>query len=160
MRLNYTTERGAGWARAAACSVGFVVLLSWHIFNLYDMVRPRMFDRAESALVRDLRALPAGSTAIADDPQYVWRAGLSTPPLMNDLARARIDQGSVTTADVIDAALTDDNCAVVIWSFRFGSLLPDFRAELERAGYYRAVEYGKGRELWFRESCKKNLPTP
>jgi hypothetical protein len=137
--------------------IGFLVLISWHVFNLYDMVRPRTFDRSESALVRDLRSLPSGSTAISDDPQYVWRAGRSTPPLMNDLARARIDQGSITTENVIDAALTDDNCAVVIWSFRFGSLLPNFRSELARAGYSLAREYGEHRELWLRDSCENRF---
>lgn len=43
MRLNYTTERGAGWARAAACSVGFVVLL-W-VIEFVDVLLPAQLDQ-------------------------------------------------------------------------------------------------------------------
>ena len=42
MRLNYTSERGAGWVRAAACSVGFVVLL-W-LIELADVLLPAQLD--------------------------------------------------------------------------------------------------------------------
>ena len=42
MRLNYTSERGAGWARAAAYSLGFVVLL-W-LIELADVLLPARLD--------------------------------------------------------------------------------------------------------------------
>ena len=43
MRLNYTSERGAGWARAAAYSLGFVVLL-W-LIELADVLLPARLDQ-------------------------------------------------------------------------------------------------------------------
>jgi membrane associated rhomboid family serine protease len=42
VRLNYSTERGAGWARAATCAVGFVVLL-WAI-EFVDVVLGNRLD--------------------------------------------------------------------------------------------------------------------
>jgi membrane associated rhomboid family serine protease len=42
VRLNYSTERGAGWARAATCALGFVVLL-WAI-EFVDVVPGNRLD--------------------------------------------------------------------------------------------------------------------
>jgi membrane associated rhomboid family serine protease len=42
VRLNYSTERGAGWARAATCAVGFVMLL-WAI-EFVDVVLGNRLD--------------------------------------------------------------------------------------------------------------------
>jgi len=42
VRLSYTNQRGAGWARAAAMSVGFVVLL-W-LIELADVLLPAQLD--------------------------------------------------------------------------------------------------------------------
>jgi membrane associated rhomboid family serine protease len=42
VRLNYSTERGAGWARAATCALGFVVLL-WAI-EFVDVVLGNRLD--------------------------------------------------------------------------------------------------------------------
>ena len=42
MPLSYTNERGAGWVRAMACSVGFVVLL-W-LIELADVLLPAQLD--------------------------------------------------------------------------------------------------------------------
>ena len=95
--------------------------------NTNDMLWLRHYTGVDAALVADLQRLPARAEAVADDPAYVWRAGLSTPRLMNDVSKMRIDQGSLTTADVVDAARAPATCAVVIWTFRFGSLLPGLR---------------------------------
>ena len=43
VRLTYTSERGAGWARAAAYSLGFVVLL-W-LIELADVLLPARLDQ-------------------------------------------------------------------------------------------------------------------
>jgi membrane associated rhomboid family serine protease len=43
VRLNYTTERGAGWARAAAYAVGFVALL-W-VIEFVDVLLGNRLDR-------------------------------------------------------------------------------------------------------------------
>ena len=42
VRLTYAKERGAGWARAAACSVGFVALL-W-LIEFADVLLPAQLD--------------------------------------------------------------------------------------------------------------------
>ncbi len=97
--------------------------------------------------------------AVADDPAYVWRAGLSTPRLMNDVSKMRIDQGSLTTDDVVDAARERDTCAVVIWTFRFGSLLTGLREGIRGAGYELAREYAPGHELWLRADDARDCRT-
>jgi hypothetical protein len=130
-----------------------VILVPWAVFNLSDMLWPGPYHGAEAALMRDLQALPSNAQAISDDPQYVWRAGLHTPRMMNDVSKMRIDQRNLTTAKVVAAAGEPQTCAVVIWTFRFGSLLPGLREGLQSEGYTKAREYAPYRELWLRPPC-------
>jgi len=134
-------------------AAGLVVLVPVMAWTTIDFVRPRHYIGAEAELVAALRALPAGATAISDDPQYVWRAGRSTPPMMNDVSAMRFDQGSLTTADIVDAARRPGNCAVVIWSERFATMAPGLREGLAGAGYGLARSFGPDRELWTRAPC-------
>lgn len=131
-------------------AIGLVVLVPWAIYNLSDMLWPGGYHGNEAALVRDLKRLPSGARAISDDPAYVWRAGLSTPRLLNDVSKMRIDQGTLTTAGVVAAAREPETCAVVIWTFRFGALLHGLREGLTDAGYTRAREYAPFKELWLK----------
>lgn len=142
------------WLAAA-----LVVVVPWNLFWIRDMLRPGVYRGAEAALVHDLRALPRGARVIADDPAFVWHAGLATPRLMNDVSKKRIDQGLLTTGDVVAAARAPGTCAVVVWTFRFGSLLPGLRAGLAGAGYRLAREYAPHRELWQRE-CPSRPAAP
>jgi 4-amino-4-deoxy-L-arabinose transferase-like glycosyltransferase len=135
-------------------AIAVIVAMPWWLWHVHTLLRPPGWSPAEAALLRDLRDLPDRSLGIADEPGFLWRAGLATPPLMNDTARARIDQGSLTTRDVIRAARTPDACAVVIWTERFGELLAGLRPGLVDAGYERTGEYGDDRELWVRASCR------
>ncbi|MFM8237770.1 MAG: glycosyltransferase family 39 protein [Actinomycetota bacterium] len=135
-------------------AIAVIAAVPWWLVHNHTFLRPPGWTTTEQALLDDLRALPAGSRAIADEPGYLWRAGLSTPPLMNDPARARIDQASLTTESLVAAARTPRACAVVIWTERFGELLPNLRPALTRAGYERTADYGRGRELWVRDVCR------
>jgi hypothetical protein len=128
-------------------------VIPWTIVNISNMLWPGPYRGTEAALVRDLRSLPPGVRAISDDPQYVWRAGLYTPRMMNDVSKMRIDQNDLTTAKVVAAANDPKNCAVVIWTFRFGFLLPGLRESLTASGYAKAREYAPFRELWLRPPC-------
>jgi hypothetical protein len=130
-----------------------VGLVPWAIVNTNDMLWFRHYTGVDAQLIADLHALPRNAKAIADNPAYVWRAGLSTPRLMNDVSKMRIDQGSLTTADVVDAARERETCAVVIWTFRFASLLSGLRDGLREAGYQLAREYAPNQELWLKNGC-------
>lgn len=135
-------------------AVGLIATVPWWLWNTHTFLRPPDWNAAERSLLTELRRLPEGSRGISDEAGFLWRAGLSTPPLMNDTARMRIDQESLTTAGVVAAARTPGTCAVVIWSERFGRLLPGLRPALAAAGYDRVAEYGPDRELWLRDVCR------
>ena len=135
-------------------AVGLIAAVPWWLWNTHAFFRPAGWSPTEQALLADLRALPAGSLGIADEPGFLWRAGLATPPLMNDTARARIDQGDLTTESLVRAAVTPGACAVVIWTERFDRLLPGLRPALTDARYERVAGYGPGRELWVRDACR------
>jgi len=130
-----------------------IVAVPWAIFNVSDMVGSLSYSGAEAQLVRDLRQLPPDARVMSDDPAFVWRSGHATPPMFNDVSRLRMDQGDITTAKAVAAAARADTCAVVIWTFRFGSLLPGLREGLHSVGYQLARTYAPFRELWVKPSC-------
>jgi hypothetical protein len=138
--------------------IALVALVPWTVFNIHDMLQFRSFHGDEAALVRDLRRLPGDAKAIADDPSFVWRAGLSTPRMMNDISKMRFDQGLLTTGDIVDAAREHGTCAVAIWTFRFGSLARGLREGLRDAGYALAHDYSPGHELWLKTRCDAGDP--
>jgi len=130
-----------------------IVLVPWTLAFTYDMLRPRSFSGADAQLERDLRSLPRDAQAIADDPSYVWRAGLSTPAMMNDVSIMRLFQGTLSARSIAAAAATPKNCAVAIWTTRFNAFTPGLRDALRGVGYYRAREYAPGKELWLKSGC-------
>jgi hypothetical protein len=130
-----------------------IIAVPWAIFNVSNMVGSLSYSGPEAQLVRDLRGLPSGARVMSDDPAFVWRSGHSTPAMFNDVSRMRMDQGDITTAKAVAAASEPATCAVVIWTFRFGSLLPGLREGLQSAGYQLARTYGPYQELWLKPSC-------
>ena len=78
---------------------------------------------------------------------------------MNDVSKMRIDQRILTTADVVSAARERETCAVVIWTFRFGSLLAGLRDGIRGAGYELAREYAPDHELWLKADDAPNCRT-
>jgi Dolichyl-phosphate-mannose-protein mannosyltransferase len=134
-------------------AIASVVFVPVSVVSVRNILEPRAYTGIDQQLVNDLETLPPGFTAISDDPGYVWRAGLYTPRLMNDMSQMRIEQRLLTTADVVAAAGTPQNCAAVIWTPRFGAQLGGLRAGLRVEGYTLAREYAPGRELWLRPDC-------
>jgi dolichyl-phosphate-mannose-protein mannosyltransferase len=134
-------------------AVALIVCVPWGVVHLHDILWPGDLRGADAQVVAALRALPPGSQAISDMPGFVWRAGLSTPRLMNDASAKRIAQRSLTTQSISAAAATKENCAVVIWSSRFGRAVPGLRGALTSEGYTLRSRYGHNRELWMRTSC-------
>ena len=134
-------------------AVALIVCLPWAVLHLHDILWPGDLRGADAQVVAALRTLPHESRAISDMPGFVWRAGLSTPRLMNDASAKRIAQRSLTTQSVAAAAATPENCAVVIWSSRFGHALPGLRSALTGEGYTLQRRYGRNRELWTKPSC-------
>ena len=134
-------------------AITLVVTVPWAVVHLDDILWPSGYSGNEARLVAALRALPADTRVISDDPGFVWRAGLSTPRLMNDTSIKRIAQRRLTTESVTEAAAEPETCAVVIWSTRFGRALPGLREELARVGYSLDERYAVNRELWTKPSC-------
>lgn len=124
--------------------VALVVLAPWQLANQRDILWPQRLTGVDAEVVADLRTLPPGSVVVADDPGLVWRAGLSTPPLMSDTTDMRVFQGSLTTPDII----ATDACAVVITPAGFGTLLPDLRDALRTEHFTLQRAYGADREFW------------
>jgi hypothetical protein len=129
-------------------AIGLVVFVPLGIVSVRNMLEPRAYSGIDKELVDILETLPSDTKAISDDPAFVWRAGLYTPRMMNDISKMRIDQGILTTADVLEAARDEQNCVVVIWTERFGQLLPGLRDGLREIGYNREFEFAPNRELW------------
>jgi len=133
--------------------VVLVLLLPWSVHNLQSILRPAGYRGDEAALMIRLKALPSDAQAISDDPSFVYRAGLSTPKLMNDASAKRIAQHLLTTASVARAASDPRVCAVVVWTTRFSRDLPGLPAALRRAGLVPADRYPHDRVLWLRPRC-------
>ncbi len=103
--------------------------------------------------MRELRALPSGAWVISDEPGFVYRAGMRTPPLLNDPSIKRIDQKLLTTDTVADAAADPRVCAVVVWSRRFARDLPGLADRLAAEGL-EPRSFGGDRTLWLRPDCR------
>jgi len=131
-------------------AIALVVLVPWEAVNQRDILWPSHIAGVDAQVVAQLRRLPHGAEAIADDPGLVWRAGLSTPAQMNDTTDMRIFQGGITTGVVAAAAASPRTCAVVITPVGFGAQLQGLRAAITAVGYRLAHAYGRDRELWLR----------
>jgi hypothetical protein len=133
-----------------ALAIALVVLVPWEIANQRDIAWPSHNTGVDAQVVAQLRRLPPGAEAIADDPGLVWRAGLTTPAQMNDTTDMRVFQGELTTGVVAAAAASPRVCAVVITPVGFGTQLRGLRDALRTVGYRLERAYGRDRELWLR----------
>ena len=138
-------------------AIALVVLIPWEVVNQRDILRPSHITGVDAQVVAQLRRLPPGAEAIADDPGLVWRAGLTTPAQMNGTTDMRIFQGGITTRIVADAAASPRTCAVVITPGGFGTQLPGLREAIATVGYGLAHAYGRDRELWLRPCPDANV---
>jgi hypothetical protein len=130
--------------------IALVVLGPWELANQRDILWPSHLTGVDAQVVAQLRRLPHGAAAIADDPGLVWRAGLTTPAQMNDTTDMRIFQRELTTQVVTHAAASTHTCAIVITPVGFGTQLSGLRAAITAVGYHLAHAYGHDRELWLR----------
>jgi hypothetical protein len=131
-------------------AVALVVLVPWEVAMQRDVLWPSHLTSVDAQVVAQLRRLPPGAEAIADDPGLVWRAGLTTPPQMNDTTDMRVFQGELTASVIEHAAASTRACAVVITPVGFGAQIPGIRAAITAVGYRLAHAYGHDRELWLR----------
>lgn len=134
-------------------AVVLIVLIPWSAVNLRDVLLPTGYRGASAQLMESLAQLPRNAQVISDEPGFVYRANLHTPPLLNDPSVKRIDQHLLTTAMVARAARNPAVCAVVVWSTRFGRDLPGLPDALREAGLAKRVTYGGDRALWLRPNC-------
>jgi hypothetical protein len=133
-------------------AVLLVLLIPFSVANLNDILWPTGYRGDAAELMRELKALPRDAWVISDEPGFVYRAGLRTPPLLNDPSIKRIDQKLLTTDMVADAAADPRVCAVVVWSPRFAQELPGLPDRLAAAGLERR-SFGGDRTLWLRPDC-------
>jgi 4-amino-4-deoxy-L-arabinose transferase-like glycosyltransferase len=133
-------------------AVVLVLLIPFSVANLNDILWPTGYRGAAAELMHELDALPRDAWVISDEPGFVYRAGLRTPPLLNDPSMKRIDQGSLTTDVVADAAADPRVCAVIAWSPRFGRELPGLADRLTAEGL-EPRSFGNNRTLWLRPDC-------
>jgi hypothetical protein len=134
-------------------AVVLVLLLPWSIANLHEVLWPTGYRGDAAVLMRELRVLPRDAWVISDEPGFVYRAGLRSPPLLNDPSVKRIDQGLLTTDLVAGAAADPRVCAVIVWSPRFARDLPGL-AERLRAERLEPHAFGGDRTLWLRPDCR------
>jgi hypothetical protein len=134
-------------------AVVLALLGPFSVANLHDVLWPTGYRGDAAALMRELKALPRDAWVISDEPGFVYRAGLRTPPLLNDPSVKRIDQKLLTTDMVADAAADPRVCAVVVWSPRFGRDLPGLAGRLSADGLEPRPFRG-GRALWLRPGCE------
>ena len=132
--------------------VVLALLTPLSVANLRDILHPTGYRGTSAQLMHTLDALPGDAQVISDEPGFVYRAGLSTPALLNDPSVKRIDQHLLTTAMVATAAASPRVCAVVVWSSRFGNDLPGLPDALVGDGLTRH-SYGGIRALWLRPRC-------
>jgi hypothetical protein len=133
-------------------AVLLVLLIPFSVANLNDILRPTGYRGDAAELMRELKALPRNAWVISDEPGFVYRAGLRTPPLLNDPSQKRIDQKLLTTDMVADAAADPRVCAVVVWSPRFARELPGLAERLAADGLEPRA-FGGDRRLWLRPDC-------
>jgi hypothetical protein len=135
-----------------ALVVVLVVTVPWQLAQNRDVLWPEAYDGADAEIVAALDALPSSAEAISDEPGLVWRAGLTTPPLLNDAAQKRISQHLLTPGGVLEAAARPDVCAIAITSARFEVELSDLGHWLPSLGYRTVVERD-GKALWIKSWC-------
>ena len=137
-----------------AVVIAGALVVPYHLVHLSEVLWPAPPGAALAAARADLRALPAGTQVISDDPGVVWRAGRRTPDDLVDTSILRIESGRITAASLARAASDHRVCALLVWSHRFGDLagLPGL---LRTGGYDTGPVYGGPKVLWRRASCHR-----
>lgn len=97
-----------------------VLLLPLQLHAVASVVWPGPYQPAESAIVRELRALPPAAYAISDEPGLVWSSRRRTPADLVDTSALRVDTGRITEDSLLRDAASPQVCAVVVTSSRFG----------------------------------------
>jgi hypothetical protein len=133
-------------------AVLLVLLVPFSAAHLLDILWPTGYRGDAAALMRELKALPDDAWVISDEPGFVYRAGLRTPPMLNDPSAKRIAQGLITTDTVAEAAADPRVCAVIVWSPRFAQGLPGLPDRLAADGL-EPRSFAGDRTLWLRPGC-------
>lgn len=139
---------------AAVLAAATVVVAPWYVAQVNPMLWPERYDAREAAAVDALTELvPTNAMVITDDPGLAWRAERRVPGELVDSSIKRIEQRQITTTVLVDAAATDDVCAVLVWHRRYGDL-PGLVDGLTTAGYDEVGRYGEHRALYEKGDCR------
>jgi hypothetical protein len=139
-------------------AVTALVTVPIQAFQLRPLLLPEDYKGQAAVVVDALRALPDGAWALSDEPGFIWRAGKATDPFFVDPSVLRIDSRvpeiRITEDRVVEAATNPRQCAVVVWApVRFGSF-KNLPTRLEAIGYRQIEDFGDGRGLWRRTTCR------
>lgn len=130
--------------------ITWIVAAPLFLVNVVPFVRPGGYRGDAAVLARELRALPAGSWVVGDEPGFAWRTGHRVPDGFIDTSIKRIDQRRITRRDLVVAARDKRTCAVVVWSDeRFGRYR-GLRTQLAEFGYKPAARLDEGRVVYTR----------
>lgn len=158
------TRRGV----APAVVVGLVVaVVALATAGAHDLLLPRAWTPDERLVVEALRALPPDAVVVSDEPGLAWRSDRRMPPWLDDPGIKRFAQSDFTSGPrgVVRAIGDPMVCAVVVWSYRYATLVPGLHEALDADGYeivarpgsWRAPDGTSGtRELWQR-ACRGRI---
>ncbi len=149
-------------AATAICVGVFVSITIVAQFN--GLVAPRQYSSDERAAVTALKSLPTDGLVITDEPGLAWAAQREMPGWLIDPGIKRFFGDDLEAGPrSIFAELNNPRvCAVVVWTFRFGSLVPGLESALVRARFEPVATFGTWvapdgkpgrRQIWFRDGC-------
>ena len=140
------------------------VVLGAIVVQFGGLLRPGHYSTQEQAAVDTLRMLPRDAFVVTDEPGLAWQANRKIPSWLVDPGIKRFfgDDLKVGPRSVYAAIQDTRVCAVVIWTFRYGSKLPSLTNKLELNGFTPAGQYGRWtapdesrgpRQVWMRQWC-------
>jgi hypothetical protein len=134
----------------AVTSVACVPLL-W--IQLDGLLVPGDYEGEEAEIVEVLRALPAQTWVLSDEPGLAWKAGHRTTDDLVDPSMLRVQQGRYDGDSLAAAAADPRVCAVVVRSPRRFGAFPELAERLESEGFEVALDFGGVRRVYTRAGC-------
>jgi hypothetical protein len=90
---------------------------------------------------------------VSDQPSLVYAADLRSPPWLSDTSYARVRADYLTVADIREALVAGETCAILMWSGRLYELDSNLAAMARDLGYTESTEFGPGKLLLRHPRC-------
>ena len=155
------SQRGRPTLRTFALGCAAFAIL---IAQFRGLLIPNEYSQPERSAVAVLRALPTSALVITDEPGLAWSAHKEMPAWLVDPGIKRFFGNDLRVGPrSVYASLADPRvCAVAVWTYRYGSLLPHLAEDLTQHGFVDRNTFGfwtspdgsRGpRQVWIRPSC-------